>query len=262
MPTISHGKRQSATGRGEGGEANESRPVREKTTAGSDQCRHAAATPDIPRGNDRRSAEQTVVLPEKKAGRTPISAPGRITDGVCLLLWLAGVLVCEERPVALTLLCAAILHECGHIAAFLLLGEPMPALHAGRLGLQLRAARPLSPLRECLAAFAGPAVNLLCAAVLWLLFGAGLPFYMHLMTAAGNLAPVGALDGGRILRTLCETHFSPRTAWQIWRCVSFLVLCAGLCVSLCTLWCRGEGGYLFFLCFSLFLSHIAGKSNG
>lgn len=199
-----------------------------------------------------REKETPPDMHERPRGRLP----RQFADWLCLALWGAGVFLCEEMPVALTLLCAMAVHECGHVAAFLLLGEPMPTLCAGRLGLQLSAVRPMSPRQECIAALAGPGINLLCAFGLLGLFGPELPFYIHLMTAAGNLAPVGTLDGGRILRCLCETHLSPRAAHILWRGVSLATVCAGMWLSLCALWCRGEGGYLFFLCFSLFLSHI------
>lgn len=254
MPSISHSMSPAVAGRSKG--ENQKCPARREKSDG--QCRlRTGAIPETvcPSGS------KTAVRQEKSGGEHSFLSSGRLWDVLCLLLWGAGVFLCEEVPFALTLLCAAVLHECGHIAAFLLLGEPMPALRAGRLGLQLCATRPMPPRRECLVAFAGPAVNLLCALVLWALCGAGLPFYMHLMTAAGNLAPVGSLDGGRILRTLCEVRFSPRTARSLWRGVSLVTLCAGLWASLCALWCRGTGGYLFFLCFSLFLSHIAGKDR-
>lgn len=255
MPSMSHSMSPAAAGRGEG-ETGEC-PARRDKSGGPCRLRRTGAASETV----CLSGKSTAARPEKSDGRFSFLSSGRLWDGLCLLLWGAGVFLCEEVPVALTLLCAAVLHECGHVAAFLLLGEPMPALRAGRLGLQLCAVRPMSPRRECLVALAGPAVNLLCALALRVLCGAGLPFYMHLMTAAGNLAPVGSLDGGRILRTLCEVRFSPRTARLLWRGVSLVTLCAGLWASLCALWCRGTGGYLFFLCFSLFLSHIAGKDR-
>ena len=219
------------------------------------------------------SAKATKTTPAVKTGRPSVDgqtdcrqrkgrpaawhSPDAVRDGVYLLLWVMGTLLCQKWPVALTLLCATALHECGHLAAFLLLGEPMPALHFGRLGLQLQAARPLSMRAECLTALAGPAVNLLCAGLLWLLCGPGVPAALHLLTALGNLAPIDSLDGGRVLRAVCEMHVSPRVAFRLWRTVSFLTLSVGLAASLCALWCAGQGGYLFFLCFSLLLSHIA-----
>lgn len=209
----------------------------------------------------RPSAAVQAACRQKSKNRTSWCSPDAVRDGVYLLLWVMGTLLCQEWPVALTLLCATALHECGHLAAFLQLKEPMPALHFGRLGLQLQAARPLSMRAECLTALAGPAVNLLCAALLCLLCGPGLPAALHLLTALGNLAPIDSLDGGRVLRVLCEMRFSPAVAFRIWRTVSFFTLSVGLAAALCALWCTGQGGYLFFLCFSLLLSHISGRGG-
>lgn len=224
-----------------------------QTARGSEKVQKTATAPKV----GRPSAAVQTACRQKSKNRAAWRSPDAVRDGVYLLLWMMGTLLCQKWPVALTLLCATALHECGHLAAFLALGEPMPALHFGRLGLQLQAARPLSMRAECLTALAGPAVNLLCAALLCLLCGPGLPAALHLLTALGNLAPVGSLDGGRVLRALCEMRFSPAVAFRLWRAVSFLTLSVGLAAALCALWCAGRGGYLFFLCFSLLLSHIS-----
>ena len=187
---------------------------------------------------------------------------GKMGEVISLLVWVIGTLVCEKLPVALTIFCAMAIHECGHLLAFLWLKEPVPAFQVGRLGLKLVASRPLSFTSQLWVALAGPATNLLCASLLLLLDGLNTPALLHLMMAFGNLLPIATLDGGRILDASLSICFSPFMAYRICAVVSLLSIVVLLLLSICTLWTRGSGGYLYFLSFSLFLEHIFGEENG
>ena len=126
-----------------------------------------------------------------------------ITAGFFLLpgcLWLLG-----RWGLTLPFLLAAALHETGHLAALMTFQIPVTALelHAG--GAVIRAALP-GGRREALALAAGPAVNLLLAAVFWQ------PWHIfalcNLALAIGNLLPLPKRDGGRIVRVLRrKRHF-------------------------------------------------------
>lgn len=130
------------------------------------------------------------------------------------LLVLAAVIVSPIQVVVSVLLAAA-LHECGHLAILRLFRIPVEGLRLTALGAVLYAdgARRLSYGRELLVTLAGPAVNLFCAllagafakylAVLYVFAGA------NIILCAYNLLPIPPLDGGRALYLVTAFFFGP-----------------------------------------------------
>lgn len=104
----------------------------------------------------------------------------------------------------ISLLCS-LLHESGHIAAWIGFTGMLPVLELspGGIGLCLGSAQ-LSPRQEGVLAAAGPAVNLIVAgaAYLWMQRSASYWgwFFLgtNLLVGGFNLLPVGPLDGKRI----------------------------------------------------------------
>lgn len=104
----------------------------------------------------------------------------------------------------ISLLCS-LLHESGHIAAWVVFTGTLPVLELspGEIGLCLGNAR-LSPCKEGVLAAAGPSVNLIAAgaAYLWMHQSASYWgwFFLgtNLLVGGFNLLPVGPLDGKRI----------------------------------------------------------------
>ncbi|OUN16192.1 hypothetical protein B5G38_06685 [Gemmiger sp. An87] len=104
----------------------------------------------------------------------------------------------------ISLLCS-LLHESGHIAAWVIFTGTLPVLELspGGIGLCLGNAR-LSPCKEGVLAAAGPSVNLIAAgaAYLWMHQSASYWgwFFLgtNLLVGGFNLLPVGPLDGKRI----------------------------------------------------------------
>ena len=104
----------------------------------------------------------------------------------------------------ISLLCS-LLHESGHIAAWVVFTGTLPVLELspGGIGLCLGSAQ-LSPRQEGVLAAAGPAVNLIVAgaAYLWMQRSASYWgwFFLgtNLLVGGFNLLPVGPLDGKRI----------------------------------------------------------------
>ena len=99
----------------------------------------------------------------------------------------------------------SLLHESGHIAAWIVFTGMLPVLELspGGIGLCLGSAQ-LSPRQEGVLAAAGPAVNLIVAgaAYLWMQRSASYWgwFFLgtNLLVGGFNLLPVGPLDGKRI----------------------------------------------------------------
>ena len=104
----------------------------------------------------------------------------------------------------ISLLCS-LLHESGHIAAWIIFTGTLPMLELSPCGIGLCLGNSrLSPCKEGILAAAGPAVNLIAAgmAYLWMLYSASYWgwFFLgtNLLVGGFNLLPVGPLDGKRI----------------------------------------------------------------
>lgn len=176
-----------------------------------------------------------------------------------ILLFCSAVFVTEPPGYALFFFAATVLHESGHIAAFLLCGEPLPSFRSRKFGLLLTPRAGSLPYRhECLVAAGGPLANLLACAVLlpFLRLGMGWEanftfFAINLLTAAFNLLPIDGFDGGRILRALLSLRLPLRAAETIADLLSLLTVTLFYFLAL-YLFCLGGGNeYPVFL--SLFL---------
>ena len=112
---------------------------------------------------------------------------------------------------------AALLHECGHILAWILLTGKLPVLRLSLLGIGLdTGGEMLRPIQLLLLAAAGPLTNgLLCLLTLeamqirasyWGFFFAA----ANGLLAIFNLLPFGMLDGKQIWTILCGLHLQLR----------------------------------------------------
>lgn len=161
-------------------------------------------------------------------------SPRRLFSYLPILLWLCYVLLSEPLGYALFLLSAILLHETGHIFAFLVLGEPLPLLGGRGLGLLLTPKRQLlSYGREIFICVAGPFFNLLAAAALLpALQSEGATeahfcfFTFHIFTAFFNLLPIRDFDGGRILYAALSLLFPPSFALRASDALSLLFVLA------------------------------------
>ena len=133
----------------------------------------------------------------------------RLRQPVLLLAALWFVLYRDHSGLVRVGLLAALLHECGHVAAWLAMTRTLPVLSFSLRGIGLDAsAARLSRRQTFLLALAGPLTNLLmCAAALgrmqlaasyWGYFFAA----ANLATGLFNLLPLGDLDGRRMLQSV------------------------------------------------------------
>ena len=132
------------------------------------------------------------------------------------------------------LLLAAAVHELGHAAVLLRLGQLPRGLRMDLAGLCLRCPPAETEGRELLRTLAGPAAGLLLALALR---GSGEPFLRlcgetSLALSGMNLLPASCLDGGRLLRSLAVLTLGPLPAERIslaldWACI-LLFACLGL----------------------------------
>lgn len=148
-----------------------------------------------------------------------------ISPGAPLLL---ALFVAVSSPVLLCgLLLSALCHELGHWAALRHLRARVTAVTVTALGVEMQVAGRLSYGGELLSALAGPAANLLAAAVLGaagrLWEGLYLFSGAQLVLGVFNLLPIQPLDGGSVLWNLTAWLTEPYTADRAARAVGLVV---------------------------------------
>lgn len=152
----------------------------------------------------------------------------RLTIHFSFLLLLSLLLILQEIELGSTFLLALLCHEGGHLLVLLSLHLGAREMELSAFGIALHRQRVGSFRQELLLYAAGPAANLLTAALLlpWNRV-AGL---FHLILAALNLLPIHPLDGGEITRLLLEQFLdlsaAERTAKSLSRMLWLLLLLA------------------------------------
>ena len=146
------------------------------------------------------------------------------------LFWLPILCYCEGPLRALAVVLAVVLHECGHLFAFWLLGEKRPRLSFHALGFTLTPRRMLSYRHEAAVSLCGPLVNLLTA--LCSLPFSSLSFFSALsaisfLLAFVHLLPIIPLDGGRICFALSHARFG-ESGVRFAAALSRITLCIAL----------------------------------
>lgn len=166
-------------------------------------------------------------------------------------LLLASVLVPPD--VALAVLCAAALHELGHLLALRAFRVPVEGFRLTALGAELyaRGTQRLSYGRELAVTLAGVGVNALCGVSLALLsshlsWAEGFVFAgAHVLLGAFNLLPVPPLDGSRALYLAVAFFLGPRAGDMASAVAGVLV--SAVLFAAAVLLCARTGGGFFFL---------------
>lgn len=157
---------------------------------------------------------------------------------------LAVMALTDRTGVGAITLLAALLHECGHFAAAMLMHIPLKCLRIDFLGARMELTSGLLPYgKEWLLCAAGPLASLLLAALaapLW-----SVTHFAEIFSCASlvlglvNLLPINSFDGGRMLESfLCATFGSAVAArcgkvcsflflFLLWTCAVYLMLRAG-----------------------------------
>lgn len=149
--------------------------------------------------------------------------------------WQGGTQAAVNGLLFIVLLFACVLlHEFGHVLTARRYGIPTPDITLLPIGGVARLQRmPDKPKEELIVALAGPAVNVVIAAVLFLILGPqayafqlGEPAdslsgllsdlaWVNVILVAFNLIPAFPMDGGRVLRALLAMRLSYRQATEI-----------------------------------------------
>ena len=133
---------------------------------------------------------------------SPISVQlGRVEATGGFLLLTAWLNYADTQGLIPLALAACALHEGGHLLALRAMGAEV--------------AGTMSYPQELLSALAGPGCNLLLAALFCRLPGGSLFAGLNLALALFNLLPIGALDGGRVLRAALNWLVSPQAGDRV-----------------------------------------------
>lgn len=136
----------------------------------------------------------------------------------------------ERSLLPLIVVACALLHEMGHLAAMHVCKVPVDTFEIKAIGFRILSGSTYVGYKQDIAvALGGPAVNLICAAVL-LLFAAVVhrgentmfAVAVNLALFAVNMLPVRILDGGRALYAVIANKAGFEAAERIMPKVSFL----------------------------------------
>lgn len=129
-------------------------------------------------------------------------------DPVILCVWLYFLLHFDASGFSRLGLCAAFLHELGHIVVYCIMKGEFPVIEVTMTGFCMRTDGDLTARQRFWLAAAGPGTNFVLA-VLWSLRLAqratikGSAFWAaNLLTGLFNLLPVSPLDGAQMLESL------------------------------------------------------------
>ena len=135
------------------------------------------------------------------------------------LIILLFLLSYAKDPCALAL--AIAIHEAAHLLTALLFTRELPRLSVNYAGLSLHYTGLSKCAEQIAVSAAGPLANIICA----------LTFYGHslfplysLGLAIINLLPASCLDGGGILRAICQKLFDSGTSFLICRALSVITV--------------------------------------
>ncbi|MGI6264459.1 MAG: site-2 protease family protein [Acutalibacteraceae bacterium] len=155
---------------------------------------------------------------------------GRLHIGVNVLFpaSLLTLMLLDGGQTALWSLAASLMHESGHVIALLWLEKKPVGVTLGAFGMRIRRldTAAFSYRRQTAVLLAGPAVNLICAALLALGGKTGVACAVHAAIGLFNLLPVEPLDGGQILLCLLAARGGLPRAERAVFCLSLAVLFA------------------------------------
>ena len=159
------------------------------------------------------------------------------------------------------MLSALLLHELGHFLAAMLCGIRMKSISFSCFGIRLTRESIMceNRMHELLVYLGGPLMNGICFLLFWLL-EMPFPCAVHVLLGIFQLLPIGALDGGCVMRLFLEWYLSPEKSEKIGIWISCGVLLPLFLLGLCLLWRDGHNFTLLLCCVFLLFS-VFGEEN-
>lgn len=182
------------------------------------------------------------------------------------LFWAMILFGFNSPSVAVLTLLAALIHECGHIAAQIFTENFRGLPHFSLCGMKLRSVGRVCYKDELLILAAGPAANLFTFLFFYLLtviFGGGFFIFalLNLFTAIGNLAPLYDTDGYKIITLLYSSLGLGFGAWRALSAVSFAFTVILTFLSLYLIMKVGDGFWIFIIFFFSLLNTLFNSKN-
>ena len=184
----------------------------------------------------------------------------RVSASFWLLVLAAAII--SPAQVIVSVLLAAALHECGHLAVLWIFRVPVEGLRLTALGAVLYAngARRLSYGRELLVTLAGPVANLLCALVAGVFAKSWTVLYVfagaNIVLCAYNLLPILPLDGGRALYLVTAFFFGPMVGDAVTAVVGTVCALSLLVLGIYLSVVSGSGMFFLLAALSLLLGTL------
>lgn len=179
------------------------------------------------------------------------------------IIWIIFLML-SNTPFIFPLLCAVLLHECGHLLCASILKIKIQRFDLSLLGARIKTGNTLSYIDELILALGGPLAGFLGFAFTFkiALGNISIPFFqkflfpfsmLSLCLSIFNLLPLASLDGGRILKCVLCLIFSLDTAEKILRFMSFLTLLSLWMFSVYMMLKISNGVPMFIFCLIFFL---------
>lgn len=119
------------------------------------------------------------------------------------------LLVLSKNDLIIYGVAAAIIHELGHLTAFLIKGYPPKEIHLEYSGIRLIPQRNLFSFKdESIILLSGSIVNIIFFFLFYKLIK--IWAFMHLILGFFNLLPMKSLDGGQFVLTITQKLFGVR----------------------------------------------------
>ena len=146
-----------------------------------------------------------------------------VETGFGFFLSLSIFLLMDQTGIGVLCVSAALLHELGHLIAMALFRVKLVRVRLQTLEIGIERQEARSLMSELCIDLAGPAVNLLLAAVCYRWGSMG---FSAINCALGlfELCPLPMLDGGQALSALCQRLFTLERAGKICSAVSICTL--------------------------------------
>lgn len=147
--------------------------------------------------------------------------------------WFFAVIACfallDKEVLAYYFILPIAIHEMGHLLVMAACGIGVKSVNFTAMGVDIQRLRGrFSYGREIAVSLGGVAANAICALIFYCcLFQSMRVMFLvaaNIAIALFNLAPIGNLDGGQVVRQIAERFFTPDTARWISRYCSLVVL--------------------------------------
>lgn len=149
----------------------------------------------------------------------------KVTVGFWFAAVLCLCLLLDKSGMTAVGLLAVAVHESGHLLCMRWVQIPVNEMRFGLFDIKIVRGKHRGYWQELAVALAGPAANLICAGLLYLVPAwHGVAVWANLLLALFNLMPVTSLDGGQAVYNLLCMGLSEEQAQGIGLVLSLLVL--------------------------------------